>query len=167
MTYSEKLKDPRWQKKRLETFSRDRFACRTCGQIDKQLHAHHLYYVAGREPWEYPDGCIVTLCFECHKEHGETNKFAGWELLISQLNSAPLVRLPGSPSDIFRRLWSHMQQRKGEFGLTDAEIFLCVMNLFNTPSYFEPVAEELIKERRIQELMAEEEAKGEECPAAS
>lgn len=66
MTYSDKLKDPRWQKKRLEVFQRDDFTCVACGAKDKQLHAHHCYYVSGREPWEYGDRAIKTLCSQCH-----------------------------------------------------------------------------------------------------
>ena len=31
MGYSEKLKDPRWQKKRLEILERDNFRCQYCG----------------------------------------------------------------------------------------------------------------------------------------
>lgn len=67
-TYSEKLKDPRWQKKRLEALSRDRWACSCCGDGTKTLHVHHTYYVSGREPWEYPSGALESLCETCHDE---------------------------------------------------------------------------------------------------
>lgn len=68
-TYSEKLLDPRWQKKRLEILSRDEWTCCGCGSADKTLHVHHAYYVSGRDPWEYPSETLSTLCKECH--HGE------------------------------------------------------------------------------------------------
>lgn len=68
MKYTEKFKDPRWQKKRLDILSRDDFTCRMCYDGSSTLHAHHLYYVSGRDPWEYPDHSIITLCEECHKE---------------------------------------------------------------------------------------------------
>lgn len=64
--YIEKLKDPRWQKKRLRIFERDHFRCRDCGAADKSLHAHHLAYVTGLDPWDYPDVEIQTLCDSCH-----------------------------------------------------------------------------------------------------
>jgi hypothetical protein len=66
--YSEKLKDPRWQKKRLEIFQRDKFSCVICQAEDITLHAHHVAYEKDTEPWEYDNKNIVTLCEECHTE---------------------------------------------------------------------------------------------------
>lgn len=68
MTYAEKLKDPRWQKKRLEIFSRDEFTCNSCGCKDKTLHLHHKYYRPKTVIWDYPDDALVTLCEDCHSE---------------------------------------------------------------------------------------------------
>lgn len=67
MNYSEKLKDPRWQKKRLEILNRDKWCCRACGDKESTLHVHHKYYITDREPWEYPDICLVSLCENCHQ----------------------------------------------------------------------------------------------------
>ncbi len=67
MTYAEKLKDPRWQKKRLEILSRDNFTCHNCGDTTLTLHVHHLYYFKDEEPWEAEDMALETLCCECHK----------------------------------------------------------------------------------------------------
>lgn len=66
MTYSDKLKDPRWQRKRLEIMQRDDFTCRNCGAKDKTLNIHHIRYLKGLEPWEYKEFYLVTLCEECH-----------------------------------------------------------------------------------------------------
>jgi 5-methylcytosine-specific restriction endonuclease McrA len=66
MTYSEKLRDPRWQRKRLEIFSRDNWACRSCGSKEKNLQVHHLVY-RKIDPWDYPDYLYQTLCDECHE----------------------------------------------------------------------------------------------------
>lgn len=66
-TYSEKLKDPRWQRKRLEVFNRDNFTCQDCGNAKKTLHVHHKNYYPGKEPWEYNNNNLITLCFECHE----------------------------------------------------------------------------------------------------
>jgi 5-methylcytosine-specific restriction endonuclease McrA len=68
MTYSEQLKDPRWQRKRLEVMQRDEFKCCECGSTSKTLHVHHRYYVSHRYPWEYPNFCYRTVCDECHYE---------------------------------------------------------------------------------------------------
>jgi hypothetical protein len=69
--YWEKLRDPRWQKKRLEIMERDDWACRDCSGRNATLHVHHNYYTYGKQPWEYPDSALVTLCDGCHeKRHG-------------------------------------------------------------------------------------------------
>jgi hypothetical protein len=65
-SYSEKLKDPRWQRKRLEVMQRDDFTCRLCGNAEKTLNVHHCNYGKGKEPWDYPDSNLVTLCEDCH-----------------------------------------------------------------------------------------------------
>jgi hypothetical protein len=70
--YSEKLRDPRWQKKRLKILERDGFTCQDCGDKDSPLHVHHVYYVKGREPWDYPQFSLRTLCEECHSLTGGT-----------------------------------------------------------------------------------------------
>lgn len=72
-TYSEKLRDPRWQKKRLEILSRDEWTCQGCGDDKSTLHVHHRWYETGNEPWDYSNAALVTLCEECH-ETEEINK---------------------------------------------------------------------------------------------
>jgi len=69
--YYEKLKDPRWQKKRLEIMQRDGFKCRECGDATSQLTVHHTYYVSGRLPWMYPNWSLFTLCQNCHSKAHE------------------------------------------------------------------------------------------------
>lgn len=64
--YCEKLKDPRWQKKRLEVMQRDEFTCRDCGAKDKTLNVHHCHYSKGG-PWATPDKFLLTLCEDCHE----------------------------------------------------------------------------------------------------
>lgn len=66
MTYAEKLKDPRWQKKRLEVMQRDGFKCRDCESTEKTLHVHHCGY-RGKNPWETSNDLLVTVCHECHE----------------------------------------------------------------------------------------------------
>lgn len=66
-TYFEKLKDPRWQKKRLEVLEAGNWTCVDCGDKDSTLHVHHRQYFKGREPWEYEVGQLEVLCEECHR----------------------------------------------------------------------------------------------------
>lgn len=67
LSYSEKLKDPRWQKKRLEVLERAGWKCEGCGDAANTLHVHHGHYVKGREPWEYPAHVLWSLCEDCHE----------------------------------------------------------------------------------------------------
>jgi hypothetical protein len=67
MTYSEKLLDPRWQKKRLLIFQRDNFECTECGDGKKTIHVHHKEYIKWKEPWDYEDDLLTTLCADCHQ----------------------------------------------------------------------------------------------------
>ena len=66
MTYAEKLKDPRWQRKRLEILERDGFKCIKCGDTKKTLHVHHVAYLRKTEPWDHPSSGLLTLCETCH-----------------------------------------------------------------------------------------------------
>lgn len=64
--YSDKLRDPRWQKKRLEIFERDDWTCQSCFNSESTLVVHHRRYIADRDPWDYPDSLLITLCENCH-----------------------------------------------------------------------------------------------------
>jgi len=66
-SYAEKLKDPRWQKKRLEILERDEWKCMSCGDKENTLHVHHIFYFPGKEPWDVHNGFLITLCEKCHK----------------------------------------------------------------------------------------------------
>jgi hypothetical protein len=45
MKYSDKLKDPRWQKKRLEVFERDGWCCQCCGDSESPLLAEAFHSI--------------------------------------------------------------------------------------------------------------------------
>lgn len=64
--YTDLLKDPRWQRKRLSIFERDQWKCCRCGESNMELHVHHTYYAKGKKPWEYINDDIMTLCTACH-----------------------------------------------------------------------------------------------------
>src|SRR5271166_567786 len=70
-TYSEKLKHPNWQRKRLEILSKHKFMCQVCGAEESTLHVHHGCYVSGLEPWQYPDQVLHVLCEDCHPDSQE------------------------------------------------------------------------------------------------
>lgn len=66
MTYAEKLKNPKWQKKRLEVLQRDNFTCCLCSDAETTLHVHHKTYKKGVDVWDYPNDNFQTLCEDCH-----------------------------------------------------------------------------------------------------
>lgn len=69
-TYSEKLRDPRWQRRRLEKLNASDWKCDKCSTPHVTLHVHHVRYIGGREPWEYADDELQVLCSQCHSgEH--------------------------------------------------------------------------------------------------
>lgn len=86
MTYAEKLKDPRWQKKRLKIMERDNFTCQFCQSETKTLNVHHLLYHPNADPWEYEDDELLTLCELCHKGIGlllnRIKRQMSWEVSV-------------------------------------------------------------------------------------
>lgn len=84
--YSELLRHPFWQRRRLEIFNRDNFTCRKCLDKESNLQIHHLYYIATHKPWDYPDEALITLCELCHTKA----EFHKWLLTKGQ---AALIRL--------------------------------------------------------------------------
>ena len=66
MTYSELLRDPRWQKLRLEILQAANWKCEDCGGSDKSLEVHHCAYPSGKNPWECPAELLMAVCESCH-----------------------------------------------------------------------------------------------------
>jgi hypothetical protein len=65
-TYSEKLKDPRWQRKRLEIMQLDNFTCTVCEDKENTLNVHHWEY--SKEPWDAKNEDLTTVCRSCHEK---------------------------------------------------------------------------------------------------
>ena len=63
--YMKKLRDPRWQKRRLEVMENAGWACEWCSATKRNLQVHHAYYAPrseGLDPWDYPAGSLFCLC---------------------------------------------------------------------------------------------------------
>jgi len=65
--YKKLLRDPRWQKKRLEIFQRDKWKCQRCRSKKHELHVHHFKYTS-KLPWKEKNENLMTLCSYCHEE---------------------------------------------------------------------------------------------------
>jgi hypothetical protein len=85
-SYSDKLRDPRWQRKRLEVLEQAGWKCESCESTTKTLHVHHKQYVKGREPWDYETSNFEALCEDCH-ESAHNDK----ELINTILAAIPSV----------------------------------------------------------------------------
>jgi hypothetical protein len=71
LTYSEQLKHPNWQRKRLEVLAAASWECANCGDTEMTLHVHHRRYVKGRMAWEYEAHEMQALCQSCHAQKHE------------------------------------------------------------------------------------------------
>lgn len=92
-SYFEKLKDPRWQKRRLDVFQSANFACEYCSDDTSPLHAHHLEYISLRNPWEYDDSQLICLCDGCHRRWHEARDVLNG--VLAGLTEAGLDRVMG------------------------------------------------------------------------
>lgn len=115
--YFEKLKDPRWQKLRLQVLERDEWACTICGSSSDTLHVHHGHYKSKFDPWEYDPQTLHTVCESCH-DHADCIRvdlqfeiaklplraqelllhFANWLNCISGENAIELLRSDAMPN---------------------------------------------------------------------
>lgn len=73
MGYTEKLKNPKWQRRRLEILQRDEFRCRLCNDDKTELHVHHKKY--NGDPWDSEDDDLVTVCKYCHLVYESVKEF--------------------------------------------------------------------------------------------
>jgi len=65
-TYSDKLKHPKWQRKRLEILTLANWRCEFCGAEDRTLNIHHIKYRGYIDPWKYENDEMIVLCDSHH-----------------------------------------------------------------------------------------------------
>lgn len=87
--YRGQLRDPRWQRRRLEIMQRADFSCEECSSKTRTLHVHHKIYRTGAMPWEYTDAELACICEDCHSAEHE----------IAIVPLAPLKRRTDFQSD--------------------------------------------------------------------
>ena len=122
-TYSELLRSPLWQKKRLKILERDDFTCQYCGCKERELQVHHRVYHKGAKPWEYDDSELITLCSQCHETETEvknqqyldfmyicnlSRKIGLSELFLEQLFFVFITSLESICANSYRELPQHM-----------------------------------------------------------
>lgn len=93
MSYSDLLRDPRWQRKRLEVMERADFTCEDCGDTTTTLNVHHTFYAKGRKPWEYELDTLKCLCESCHER--VTEHLASLQRMFGKLDDDDRGRVLG------------------------------------------------------------------------
>lgn len=92
-TYWQLLRDPRWQRLRLEIMEAANFACSRCEKSDDTLNVHHRLYRKGAKPWEYAPSDLECLCEDCHENEHK------WRALLNEavakLSSGRIEELVG------------------------------------------------------------------------
>ncbi len=66
LSFEEQIKDPSWQRKRLEILKRDEWMCQICFSDENQLQVHHKRYKKNTHYWDYDDSNFISLCCDCH-----------------------------------------------------------------------------------------------------
>ena len=99
--YANLLTDPRWLKLRKERLAIDRYKCQSCGKgyPAVSLAVHHIGYVTGWMPWDYPLSMLQTLCFAHHEE-----QHAGQRPIYAQCHCCKKIV---SEADIMGRFEKH------------------------------------------------------------
>jgi hypothetical protein len=85
MTYQDQLKDPRWQRLRLEIMTRDHWRCRLCHTNKHTLNVHHIQYTTST-PWDEPLENLITTCCHCHEviKHCKTDEqLASFRMILA------------------------------------------------------------------------------------
>jgi hypothetical protein len=78
-TYGALLFTPEWRSKREEILLRDNHHCVVCSN-NKNLQVHHRQYHfivqqnQFKQPWDYPNNLLITLCESCHKRGHNKHK---------------------------------------------------------------------------------------------
>jgi 5-methylcytosine-specific restriction endonuclease McrA len=66
--WADQYQHPNWQRIKCSVLIRDKFTCRICGEVKKQLHVHHLKYEQKKYIWEIDLKYLFTLCDDCHNK---------------------------------------------------------------------------------------------------
>lgn len=71
LSWTERLRDARWQAKAAEIRDAAGYRCEDCGRQKGDgrfvFEVHHCAYILGAEPWDHPNSLLKCLCPECHE----------------------------------------------------------------------------------------------------
>lgn len=128
-SYAEKLKDPRWQKKRLEILQRDNFTCSCCGDTKSSLHIHHFKY--NGDPWDVDNSCLTTFCELCHFAHEFYDNFIIQKIIKKEKPKSTLLIIYCDNAILFSEILNNEVLNHVAFTVSEAEsIFSEYINRF-------------------------------------
>lgn len=115
-SYYELLRDPRWQRRRLEIMHRAGFLCESCGTGEETLNVHHKIYRKGAMPWDYADGELACLCEDCHETEHE------WRRRLNEVlaQGGDLLQVVGFAEALFTLARAH-DEPDAELRISDIE----------------------------------------------
>ncbi len=99
--YWELLRDPRWQRRRLEVLQSANFTCAHCRDTTSELQVHHTHYKKGCKPWEYDGLDLVCLCKPCHEK--VTQGLSIIRALVGYLTHEQLCQVSGYAGALLMR----------------------------------------------------------------
>ena len=142
-SYSELLRDPRWQKKRLKVLERDNWICTKCGDGTSELNVHHKKYISGKKPWDYKIDMLDTLCKDCHTSHHNEEQIIKLFSGISNDRLESLHRLNGlldldiSVNDIYLHVNEGIRKEASVVGVVEDSKSECMNGLDDILAMFD------------------------------
>lgn len=154
--YLAKLRDPRWQKLRLEILERDGWRCGYCNATDKTLHVHHLWYEDDAEPWDADPSALQALCEECHKWFTTMDRVSNREI------PRALRRLGVDPESMFEVATAISES---PLEIEPCEVVALVALFFSNPWFRQQMSGILLNiELNIGLMSADRQRKGRDAP---
>ena len=72
VNYAQKRRDVRWKRRRDDLLRQRNYTCCECDQPlttgTMDLQVHHVVYISGLDPWDYPDELLLVVCDQHHQE---------------------------------------------------------------------------------------------------
>jgi hypothetical protein len=92
--YSERLADGRWQMFRTNLLNAVNWKCQDCGAEGKEgawMQIHHIFYLVGKDPWDYPESLLRCVCDSCHELRAPVEQTIF--IALAELMNRPLEEL--------------------------------------------------------------------------
>lgn len=148
-----------WIEFRESVIELDGNKCSVCGRSRDEvvLQVHHLKYIAGRKPWEYPAEECRTLCKGCHaSEHGIIMPKFGWEY-VGEEDLGDLIGTCDNCGSSLRHLFYIFHENWGTIGvgthccdtLTDSNI---ASNLIESQKRYDERKKRFLTSKRWKEV---------------